>query len=63
MTTITMSTSGIYLNETLISSRKFNNISTSTTLIESSSLDDLCKNFHVSSTFVFLACFLINNSK
>ncbi len=54
MTTITMSSTNIYLNETVTTSTIFNtliinkNISTSTTLIESSSLDDLCKNFHVS---------------
>jgi hypothetical protein len=48
MTTITMSNTDIYLNETITSTIMNKNFSTSTTLIESSSLDDLCKNFHVS---------------
>jgi len=52
-TTITMSSTDMNLNQT-VTSTIFNtlimnkNVSTSTTLIESSSLDDLCKNFHVS---------------
>jgi hypothetical protein len=58
MATITMSSNtDVYLNETIIPTI-FNtlimdkNLSTSTTLIESSSLDDLCKNFHVSFSLI-----------
>jgi len=53
MQTLTMNTTDVYLNETvetttLIDVIMNKNQSTNTTDIESSSLDDLCKNFHVS---------------
>jgi len=54
MTTITMSSIDINLNEivTPITFYINKNLSTSTTFIESSSLADLCKNFHVSFYFI-----------
>ncbi|CAF0839019.1 unnamed protein product [Rotaria sordida] len=54
MTTITMSSTDTYLNKIAITTTTTNittimnqNQSTTTTIIESSSLDDLCKNFHL----------------
>ena len=54
MKTTQMSKTGIYLTTTITTRTTFNmsimnkNLSTSTSLIESASFDDLCKNFHVS---------------
>jgi hypothetical protein len=63
MRTITMNNTAIFSNETttLITLIMNKNQSTATTINESSSLDDLCKNFHVSSLLLSIKTIIFIN--
>jgi hypothetical protein len=63
MRTITMNNTEIFSNETttLITLIMNKNQSTATTINESSSLDDLCKNFHVSSLLLSIKTIIFIN--